>query len=377
VYVAPETEVRLLLAHIPPKVTEAEFRRCRNDIVRALARFGSVGPKGVVDENDDEVECYGSGDPAFFVVDDMYNDVQRLHLVETEATRITEPMLESLVQAISQSRHWAAHLAIGDAGLYVFADRVVPCGRRFWDCDSVGAIADRCSRPVEFGPVPASWTDGYELWRDLVCGIWHRDRLPAGPDRQWVCVLDYLSQTKPISEFTYRNRVLYELHPATRLEFVSRFLEEFTEERERSTVGIETVAQDSGQLLSHLEDAASSDLLVMLAAAQGKLARKAAFYFWTKVVYGVDKDCGSKRDTEKLAFFLLAKIRPPNAELVSLSALLGLACIKHPDVAEQAARLSSANDHWSPSVRAWLRKLSTDRDLYPYPPNDVDLSSVR
>src|ERR1700756_2733011 len=128
VHVAPESELSLLLIHVPPKVTWADFRHCRNDIVAALARFGSVGPTGVFDENDDEVESYGGGDADFFVVDDMYNDVQRLHLIETDATRVTEPLLESLTQAVSHNRQWAAHLAIGDAGLYVFADRVVPCG---------------------------------------------------------------------------------------------------------------------------------------------------------------------------------------------------------------------------------------------------------
>jgi hypothetical protein len=378
VHVAPESELSLLLAHVPPEVTGAEFRRCRNDIVRALARFGSVGPTGVLDENDDEVESYGNGDADFFVVDDMYNDEQRLHLIETLATRVIEPLLESLTQAVSHSPHWAAHLAIGDAGLYVFADRVVPCGRRFWDCDSVGAIADRCSRPVEFGPAPDSWADGYEIWHDLVCGAWYRDQLPTGPDRQWAYVINYLSQTKPITEFTYRNRILYDLHPATRLEFVSRFLEEFGDGRETSTVGIETVAEDAGQLLLHLEDASSIKLLNWIATAQARLAPNDAFYFWTKVIYAANKG-GTLKDavSKRLASFLLAKVPPPNAELISLSALLGLACIKHPEVSEQAARLSLQNDHWGASVHAWLRQLSANRDAYPYPSDEIDLSSLR
>src|SRR4051812_9571450 len=134
--VAPESELALLLAHVPPSVSWADFTRCRNDIVRTLARFGSVGPSGVHDENDDEVESYRSGELAFFVVDDMYNDVARLHLIETAASRVTAPLLVALSKAVARSPHWAAHIAVGDAGLYVFADHVLPCGRRFWDCDS-------------------------------------------------------------------------------------------------------------------------------------------------------------------------------------------------------------------------------------------------
>jgi hypothetical protein len=378
VHVAPESELNLLFAHVPPKVTWADFRRCRNDIVRTLARFGSVGPSGVHDDNDDEIESYSSGDAAFFVVEDMYGDEQRLHLIETDANRVTAPLLESLTQAVARSRHWAVHVAIGDAGFYVFADRVLPCGRRFWDCDSMDAIVDRCSRPIDFGPAPGSWPEGYEIWRELVCGVWHRDRLPAGPDRQWAYVLTYLSQTRPISQFTYRGRVQYYLHPATRLEFASRFLEQFAAGRETSTIGIETVAQDAGDLLSKLEDVVSAELLELLATAQARLAHKEAFYFWTKVIYGADKGGVSKgASSEGVASFLLARTLPPNAEVASLSALLGLACLKHPKVSEVAARLSTQYPHWGRSVHDWLRKLSTKRDAYPYPSNDIELTSLR
>jgi hypothetical protein len=51
VHIAQESELTLLLAPVPPTVTRAEFRRCRN-IVLALARFGSVGPTGVCEKDE-------------------------------------------------------------------------------------------------------------------------------------------------------------------------------------------------------------------------------------------------------------------------------------------------------------------------------------
>src|SRR5262249_4705722 len=152
-------------------------------------------------------------------------------------------------------------------------------------------------------------------------------------DRQWAYVINYLSQMSKISEFTYLDRVLYDLHPATRAEFVTRFLEQFAARRETSAIGIETVAQDAGHLLSNFEHLASDQLLGSLASAQATLARKEAFFFWTRVTYGVEKGGALLRAvSNNLALFLLTKTLPPNAEVVSLSALLGLACLKHPDV---------------------------------------------
>ena len=307
----------------------------------------------------------------------MYSDVQRLHLVETAANRVTAPLLEALAHTVARSPHWTIHLAIGDAGLHVFADRLIPCGRRFWDCDSVRAVADRCAGPVDFGPVPSSWPEGYDIWHDLVCGTWNRDRLPAGPDRQWAYVLNYLSKTPKISQFTYRRRVVYDLHPATRTEFVIRFLGQFAARLETSDIGIETVVEDAGYLLSRSEGVASDQLLGSLAAAQLTLERKNAFFFWSRVIYGAEKG-GPLRPTisNELALFLLSKTLPLNAEVVSLSALLGLARLKRPEVSEQAVRLRAQNPHWGPSVHDWLRELSARPDAYPYPASEIELSSL-
>jgi hypothetical protein len=101
-----ESSLELLLAHIPPPVSRAEFRRCRNDIVRVLSVFGTVGPSGVHDEHDEEIEFYSVKHPAFHVVDDMYNDVSRLHLVETDSIRLTELVITGLAEALVPNPGW-------------------------------------------------------------------------------------------------------------------------------------------------------------------------------------------------------------------------------------------------------------------------------
>jgi hypothetical protein len=172
--------------------------------------------------------------------------------------------------------------------------------------------------------------------------------------------------------------VLYDLHPATRLDLVTRFLEQFAAGREASIIGMETVAQDAGDLLLKLTDAVIGEMLGRLANAQARLARKEAFYLWTRVMFGAEKSGALQGPlSNRLALFLLARTLPPNAEVVSLSALLGLACLKHPEVSQQATRLSLQNPHWGRSVHDWLRKLSITKDAYPYPPNDIELSSLR
>jgi hypothetical protein len=221
------------------------------------------------------------------------------------------------------------------------------------------------------------WSEGYEIWEDLVCGTWHRDQLPVGPDRQWTYILNYLSQTRNVSEFTYKGRVIYDLHPATRREFVLRFLDRASAGDQTSMVGIETVAQDAGRLLSELDGAASNDLLGGLATAQVKLPRKEAFYFWTRVIYGLSKGVSlGAPPSIPITLFLSAKTVPPGVGIVSLSAILGLACLKDPEVPERATQLSLMNPQWGVAIHSWLRKLGTNRDAYPYPSSDLEWLTI-
>jgi hypothetical protein len=342
--------------------------------VRVLSRFGTVGPSGIHDENLQETEISGVVNPAFYVVDDMYNDRSRLHLVEADAVDVTEMVANALAQALESNPGWGVHVAIGDAGLYVFANHIVPCGRRFWDCASVTDIAERCTRNVDFGSEPTGWPEGYAVWRVLVCGAWDLREMPPTPDRQWAFVFDYLSRTTPITQFSYRNRVRYDLHPATRFEFISRFLQEFTSGRETSTDGLETVSEDVGVVLRHLDESSTNELLSQLAAAQAIVTPEVSFFFWTRVVHGAGRTSASQGvATNLLDRFLVQMILAPNPDIILLSAILGLACLHSPRVPDQAARLSKRS--WSGPVRAWLTTLAKG-SRYPYPPQEFDFSNL-
>ena len=371
--VLPESELNRKLLPQPPKVTWDEFRRCRNDVLRALSKFGTVGPTGAQDHRDKEVAPFGVSSPDFFVVDDMYNKETRLHLIETDINQITDPLLHALNLALEQNLNWGAHAAIGDASIYVFAGQLIPCGRRFWDCDSIAAIVQKTLGPVDFGPVPVSWPTGYELWRDLICGIWNPTKISPAPDRQWSYILNHLMQASHVSKFTYKNRLIYDLHPATRHAFILRFLEELGSSNSALMVGLNSIAFDAGDLFARLESEPRWELLDHLAKAQPKLTRSEIPFFWAGVIQGLSNGRNLVEPASiPLKQFLKAQIKQPKAGLLELSALLGLAILKDLEVPVLASQLSSLNPGWEFAIHAWLQNLSNDPKAYPYPIHEID-----
>jgi hypothetical protein len=198
--------------------------------------------------------------------------------------------------------------------------------------------------------------------------------MPHAPDRQWEYVFDYLCRIKRITPFSYRDRVRYELHPATRFEFVSRFLQEYTTGRETSTIGLGTVSEDVGILLRYLDETRTNELLSRLADAQAIVPPKAAFYFWTRVVQGTGRITTTDRTAvNRLDAFLAQMILATDRDVVLLSAILGLGCLHSPRVPQEAARLSQRR--WSAPVRAWLVALA-EGSRHPYPSQEFDFSNL-
>ena len=86
---------------------------------------------------------------------------------------------------------------------------------------------------------------------------------------------------------------------------------------------------------------------------------------------------GESRDTaSRLGMFVSSLTQPPHPEVVQLSSLLGMACLHHTGLPAAAERLNRENPHWGPSVQLWLKGLA-DGKRYPYPPQDMDLSTLR
>ena len=87
----------------PPLVTWRDFYDFRNQVIRLLRIFGTAGPMGEVDLSADEEDqpCFNPEiveDPVFFVVDDMYNEHDKVSMVECTPASIDAVVIESLLQ---------------------------------------------------------------------------------------------------------------------------------------------------------------------------------------------------------------------------------------------------------------------------------------
>ncbi len=355
---ADESELDLLRAPVPPPVTKREFRECRNAIVRTLARFGSVGPTGVVNDDDNEAERFGGIDANFYIIDDQYNDSDRIHFLEVEPKWITEPVLDALGATLSKYSGWCAHIALGDSALDVFADRVVTGGRRFWDCDTVHSLEQRCSGPIVFGKSPPMWPEAYAIFRDLICDEWSTRELPPAPDRQWWYSLDLIRQDRRPSQFTFSGAVTHVLHPSTRLELVTRFLDEFASGIERSLTGIEVAIADAGRLLVVAEAPEAAALLDRLTTVQTHLSGGETFHFWARVIYGAQKVSDyPKPARSRIEERLLRLTDATSADAIRLSALNGLATFGNGDAVALAKQMSFEHWDWPAAILEWLQRV--------------------
>lgn len=365
--IAPQSEAALLWQPVPPPVTWREFYECRNSIVRALAAFGTVGPSGTIDTTDEEADWRETDissvtDPDYFVVEDRYDDHQRWHRVETDRTKLTASMIEGVASALMPFPGWFADVAVGDSKVMISADRVIPFGRRFWDCESVEALADQAAKRLDYGAAPDFWLAGYELWRELVCDQCTGRSLPRPPNRQWEAVFSALPRDRPFNRFHYTQQIRYELHPQTRSQHVRRFLDEFRSSD--APTGIQIVAEEIGMLMVELApEPARADTLANLTEAQRTLARvdrQGAFLLWSSVQYGIQLHPEASLRSpaaEVLSSHLRELIHFTDSDVVRLSALLGLANLRSPDAQSYASRLAS-QQHWPGAFDQWLDQLS-------------------
>jgi hypothetical protein len=233
---AAESEIPVSDYDQPALFEWQQFYDFRNHVIRVLRVFGSAGPCGEVDlsASDGEDLVFEEGvakNPDFFVVDDMWNEHDRLSIVECDPKHVKTELIESIGQMACEFPGWRVVLRMGDCGLDVFGDKVIPGGRRFWDCGAVAELASRCSAPIDYGPVVPFQQEMYPLWLAVVSGQFTSSAaFPPPPDRQWrqaVEALDEMSQRKqpgsPLSPFAY-GRIRCDLHPHTRLQLVQQFL---------------------------------------------------------------------------------------------------------------------------------------------------------
>src|ERR1700722_8629678 len=183
----------------PALFTWRDFYNFRNHVLRVLRVFGTAGPMGEVDLSvaEEDQPSFSSEiveSPVFFVVDDMYNEHDRISIVECNPANIDAVVIESLCAMMLMFPGWRVSFSLGDSGLLVSSDAVLVGGRRFWDCASVSEVSERCQRPVDFGPSEPLPDSMNHLWRSILVGdIDRKVELPGEASRQWVEIVRSLN----------------------------------------------------------------------------------------------------------------------------------------------------------------------------------------
>ena len=365
----------------PPLVTWRDFYDFRNHVIRLLRVFGTAGPMGEVDlsADEDDQPCFGPeivDDPAFFVVDDMYNEHDKVSTVECSPANIDAVVIESLAAMMRSFPGWRVHFGLGDSGLAVSSDAVLVGGRRFWDCDSVVELSERCQKSVDFGPSEPLADSMNQLWRSVLTGGIDRTvQFPLAPSRQWAEIVRSLeamrSQRKDgcLTSFAY-DQVWHDLHPYTRRELLDRLLPDLpTFSRETLAAAKRNIQRDSGKALvdcASVEEASEliGQVWTGLETTSGKFGQNEVVNWWADLLHEV-KD---PSDWLKKVLEDELRIRVHHSNpLFELSALFGLAWLGTPDIALLVDDALTMRPEWkaNPALVKWLENLKMKRRSYP------------
>jgi len=267
-------------------------------------------------------------------------------------------------------------LNLGDSGLVVFGDKAVPLGRRFWDCKGIDEIADRCTKPIDYGRAPPFSEAMYAVWLELVRGEFSSVRhWPRSSQRQWVearHVLDEMSRRwegRASIQFAY-DGIRHDLHPKMRSQFVQRFLVTLAS-RPKSTMeqAITNIQRDAGEALRLWADP-NDRLRLIRTISQAQQANvdwlkpMQTVLWWAHVIHSAGEP-----DTA-LARVLsseLTRCLAGEHHWVQLSAVFGLARLDVNDIGGIVDAALKANPAWSenPQLLKWLADLRRGLKSYP------------
>jgi len=364
----------------PALVTWREFYNFRNQVLRVLRVFGTAGPMGEVDFSvaEEDQPSFSSeivDNPAFFVVDDMYNEQDRISIVECAPTNIDAVVIESLCAMMLMFPGWQVSFGLGDSGLAVFSDAVLVGGRRFWDCTSVLDVYERCQKPVDFGPSEPLPDSMHYLWRNIVIGGIDRTvQLPAPTSKQWAEIVRSLeamrSQRKDgrLTTSAY-DQIRNDIHPQTRRELLRLLPDLRAFSPEMLLAAKRNIQKDSGKALA---DSASpveareltQEIWSSLEATCGKFGQSEIVNWWADILCNVNEPS----DWLKNVFEHEMRIRTNHSNpQIQLSALFGLATIHAADISFLVDNAMSTRPEWKANllIMNWLGKLKQGKTSYP------------
>jgi hypothetical protein len=365
----------------PALFTWREFYNFRNHVLLVLRVFGTAGPMGevdlsIVDEGEPSFSSEIVENPAYFVVDDMYNEHNRISIVECNPANIDAVVIESLCAMMLTFPGWWVSFSLGDSGLLVSSDAVLVGGRRFWDATSVLEISERCQRPVDFGPselLPDSMND---FWRSIVTGgIDQTTQLPTPPSRQWAEIIRSLevmrSERKDghLTTFAY-DQLRNDIHPQTRRELLLRLLPDLRAYSPETLLAAKwNIQQDSGLALTESASPLDARELTQeiwssLEAMCDKFLQNEIVNWWADILCKVEHPSDWLKNVLEQEIRIRANHSNPQ---IQLSALFGLAKLQTADISFLVDRAMSTRPEWIANslIMNWLGKLRLGKAPYP------------
>jgi hypothetical protein len=365
----------------PALFTWREFYNFRNHVLLVLRVFGTAGPMGevdlsIVDEDEPSFSAEIVTDPAYFVVDDMYDEHNRISIVECNPANIDAVVIDSLRAMMQTFPGWRVSFSLGDSGLLIASDAVLVRGRRFWDAISVLEISERCQKPVDFGPAELLSDLMNDLWRSILAGgIDQTTQLPTPPSRQWAEIIRSLelmrSESKDgrLSTFVY-DQLRNDIHPQTRRELLLRLLPDLrTFSPETLLAAKRNIQQDSGLALT--SSASPSDASELTQEIWSSLEATCDKFLQNEIVnWWADILCKVNNPSDWLKKVLEQEMRIRTAHSnpkIQLSALFGLAKLQTADIPLLVDRALSTRPEWIGNLLMmnWLAKLKLGKAPYP------------
>jgi len=138
------------------EVSQQMFHTVRNDLVRTCRKHGPTGPMGLFpvgrsfEDAGEFLAAWESGDanPAYFVIDDQYNDELYQYVEVCGTAHFTTEWIEELTASLAKWPGWGIGIVnINQGYLLVFADRLMvqgPCFAEADDLASIVAAAKQC-----------------------------------------------------------------------------------------------------------------------------------------------------------------------------------------------------------------------------------------
>jgi hypothetical protein len=133
----------------PPLFTWREYYSFRNDVLRVLMFYGTVGPMGETPvlsdwEASEDAWQVGTLDPDFFVINDMWNEYDRWSPVDAAPGLVTAQLLRDLIAMVQRWPGWRVHIGLEQGGLTVLSDRILYEGELFAGASSIEELGKRC-----------------------------------------------------------------------------------------------------------------------------------------------------------------------------------------------------------------------------------------